>query len=488
MTEQQYKKANKVVFSINVIVFGYIAVTMVAWLQSTKDAILWKTAVQAIASILVVIISAIAYFTMKGTRRGAQLMLISMAAGYTVISLLNGSIGTYAYALPLLVATMSYLNFRYAVTGNIVVLAANLLKLIIQYDPQNQALLFSNVLGLFVLCLVAYTSIFTTKLLLEFNKQNLEKLEQASRIQLDNNSKMTTVAEDVMKHFSGAMEMLDHLENSINTSHSSMQDIAASTESTAESIQQQAIMCSDIQEHTDTAENGIHEMIAASQRTDATVREGAAVVRELREQANNVEQASNFTVDVIRSLTEKVEKVQTFVGSIISISNQTNLLALNASIEAARAGEAGKGFAVVADEIRQLSEQTKEASTNITSIIQELNEDTQRANETIENSVASVEKQAVLIENTQEKFGKVGDEVEELTKNISEAETSIQKILDATGTISDNIAHLSATGEEVAASSTESLRLAYSTVDDMRQCRTILEDIYKIAQQLQVSE
>lgn len=488
MTEQQYKKANKMVFITNVIVFGYIAVTMVAWLQSNKDAILWKTAVQAAASILVVVLSVIAYFTMKGTRRGAQLMLVSMATGYTVISLLNSSIGTYAYALPLLVVTMSYLNFRYTVIGNIVVLAANVVKLIIQYDPKNQALLFSNVLGLFVLCLVAYTSIFTIKLLLEFNKQNLAKLEQASRIQLDNNSKMTSVAEDVMKHFTSAMEMLDHLESSVNTSYSSMKDIVESTESTAESIQQQAIMCSDIQEHTDTAENGIHEMIAASQRTDETVREGAAVVRELREQANNVEQDSNFTVDVIRSLTEKVEKVQSFVGSIISISNQTNLLALNASIEAARAGEAGKGFAVVADEIRQLSEQTKDASTNITSIIQELNEDTQRANETIENSVASVEKQAALIENTQEKFGKVGDEVEELTRNISEAEASIQKILGATGTISDNITHLSATSEEVAASSTESLKLADSTVDDMKNCREILESIYQIVQQLQFSE
>lgn len=103
-------------------------------------------------------------------------------------------------------------------------------------------------------------------------------------------------------------------------------------------------MCSNIQGNTDAAEAGIHQMIEAAHETDATVKSGAQVVLELKEQAQNVEEASNITVQVIQSLTSKVEDVQSFVGSIIEISNQTNLLALNASIEAARAGEAGKGL------------------------------------------------------------------------------------------------------------------------------------------------
>ena len=60
--------------------------------------------------------------------------------------------------------------------------------------------------------------------------------------------------------------------------------------------------------------------------------------------------------------------------------------------------------------------------------------------------------------------------------NIDVAEQSIQKILDATGVISDNITHLSATGEEVAASSTEGLRTADITV---RRC-PIVKKCWKI--------
>jgi methyl-accepting chemotaxis protein len=53
------------------------------------------------------------------------------------------------------------------------------------------------------------------------------------------------------------------------------------------------------------------------------------------------------------------------IETISDISERGNLLAMNATIKAARAGESGKGFAVVANEIKELAEQTTEATQDI---------------------------------------------------------------------------------------------------------------------------
>ena len=324
-------------------------------------------------------------------------------------------------------------------------------------------------------------------MLIIFFNENMTAIREAAERQADSNRKMTIVAENIAKNFGEAMGMLEELEKSIDINHNSMKDIADSTESTAEAIQKQALMCTEIQENTDAAGKEIIEMVAASDQTGRTVSDSQKVVLELKAQEQRVKEASDVIVQVVGNLTEKVGEVQNFIGSILNISNQTNLLALNASIEAARAGEAGRGFAVVADEIRQLSEQTKEATARITEIIQYLIEDTQKANESIQSSVEAVSSQSTLIDQTREQFGDVGKNVETLLANIHTAEQSIQKILNSTSVISDNITHLSATGEEVAAASTEGMRVTAETVESMKKCKEILNNIYLLAEDLKSS-
>ena len=59
-------------------------------------------------------------------------------------------------------------------------------------------------------------------------------------------------------------------------------------------------------------------------------------------------------------------------SQIEEIARTVRLISLNARVEAARAGEAGRAFGVIAEEIRNLSEQTEQASAEIGTALSEM--------------------------------------------------------------------------------------------------------------------
>lgn len=86
----------------------------------------------------------------------------------------------------------------------------------------------------------------------------------------------------------------------------------------------------------------------------------------------------------VGTLSRRAEEIGGIVRLIKEIADQTNLLALNAAIEAARAGDAGRGFAVVADEVRKLAERTAGATTEIATLVENIQEETRAAREVME--------------------------------------------------------------------------------------------------------
>lgn len=486
MTDNQYRQANKVVYPVLMIIMAYIALSLYAYIvREISD---WQSYAQFIAAIIGIVVSTALFITQRKTKIGAIGMLATAMLVYFVVRMVGRMEDSYTYAFPILFAAMVYLDKKIILVGNTVILSANIIRFITHMSHLEGASGTSIVVSVFVSILVFYASTRATFLLIKFHKENMDVIIEASERQEESNKKMASTADSIMNHFEDAMQMLNSLKKNLNNSDFSMKNIADSTESTANAIQRQAVMCQKISDEIDVAEKASTKMIESSSKVEHTIDSLVKSVQELKGQAGNVEDASKVTVEVVEKLTEKVQEVESFVGSILSISNQTNLLALNASIEAARAGEAGKGFAVVADEIRMLSEQTKDASNNITNIIKELNNDTSRANDSIGYSVQSVEKQNELIEEAREKFERIVGEVDELIDGIRTVENVMKEILKDSDVIADNITQLSASSEEVAASSSEGLENSNSTIKEVTSCGEIFESIYELAKGLHVNE
>jgi methyl-accepting chemotaxis protein len=141
--------------------------------------------------------------------------------------------------------------------------------------------------------------------------------------------------------------------------------------------------------------------------------EGQKTIYEVLKSTKNTVLASKNTEKEVKELTFQALNIKKILSKIDNITEQTNLLALNASIEAARAGEAGKGFAVVANEVRILAEESRKATTEISNILKNIVECSEKSNQSSHKTVE-------ISEETDKNSESIKTHFEDILKRVNE--------------------------------------------------------------------
>lgn len=174
---------------------------------------------------------------------------------------------------------------------------------------------------------------------------------------------------------------------------------------------------------------------ATAQQTSAAAQEGGKAVQQVTDQMASIEKSVEDSAKMVDKLGVRSQEIGKIVDTISGITGQTTLLALNAAIEAARAGEQGRGFAVVAEEVRKLAEQSQEAAKQIAEMIHEIQSDTEKAVNAMNEGTSQVKMGTAVVNDT----GRTFDEIMNLVSHVSDQVNDISAAIEQMAASSQNI-------------------------------------------------
>jgi methyl-accepting chemotaxis protein len=133
--------------------------------------------------------------------------------------------------------------------------------------------------------------------------------------------------------------------------------------------------------------------------------------------------------ETILALSEQTQQIGEIIATVNDIADQSNLLALNAAMEAARAGEAGKSFAVVAGEVRNLAEQSRQATRQVSGILGDIQKAANTAVMVTEQGTRRAENGLSLAQTTAGAIRNMREQIQQVTQAAQQIAASARQQL-----------------------------------------------------------
>src|SRR6266568_7155825 len=218
------------------------------------------------------------------------------------------------------------------------------------------------------------------------------------------------------------------IQEGVNVLASSSAEILASTSQvasgateTASAVNETTATVEEVKQTSQLASQKVRLVADGAQRSLQVSQQGIKSADEAVRGMNRIREQMETIAESIVTLSEQGQAIGDIIATVNDLAEQSNLLAVNAAIEAAKAGEHGKGFAVVAHEVRSLAVQSKEATAQVRTILNDIQKATNAA-------VMATEQGSKAVEAGERQSGEAGESIRLLADSISESANSTTQI------------------------------------------------------------
>lgn len=254
-----------------------------------------------------------------------------------------------------------------------------------------------------------------------------EKLSAQVRIISDYSGELKSHSGNIASISRDLSEGMSELGSQSDTMTSAAAGLGENIKQIAEAAEQNATNMNAAADLSDDVSQKTANIAAAIEEISATIDNIARNSRGVVEKVDNSETLAEDATDSVKNLLDSAERIKKITDVIRSITEQTELLSINAAIEAASAGDAGRGFGVVAAEIKELAKQSAEATQEISSLIDAVNDNSGNVSNVIKVLAGNTKEIASLIRD-------ITDAVEQqssATTDVSESVNDIKQNSDA---------------------------------------------------------
>ena len=149
----------------------------------------------------------------------------------------------------------------------------------------------------------------------------------------------------------------------------STQQQASGTGEQAAAIQQTTTTMEEVMQAGVQISERAKQVAAATEATSAASHAGLQAVENTTLTMETIREQAEAVAGNVVSLSERTQAIGEIIATVNDLAEQSHLLALNAAIEAAAAGEHGRSFSVIASEVKNLADQSREATVQVRSIL-----------------------------------------------------------------------------------------------------------------------